>query len=132
MKYSLRLQRKYANWLIVVYALALILLSVISISGGNSISKRHWIGIRADYVIHATFFLPWMTLASLRWPLFSRSMRFWTFLWIGFTLAASSEFVQLWVPHKTFNLIDLAANCLGVCFGAIFSMLFSLGAKKQQ
>ena len=73
-----------------------------------------------------------MILTSLRWPPLKLSKRFWTTIWIGFTLAAGSEFVQLWVPYKTFNPIDLAANCIGVFFGAMLSSLFYFRDKKQQ
>jgi VanZ family protein len=32
------------------------------------------------------------------------------------------EFAQLWLPHRTFSLVDLASSLAGVaCFGAIAS-----------
>lgn len=131
MRCLIELQRKYINWLIVGYIIALLFLSVVSISGNTSFSKSYRVGIRADYLIHAVFFLPWMTLANIRWNPLKRSGIFWTTLWIGFALAAASEFVQLLIPNKSFNPIDLAANCLGVLLGAMISLLIPLGGEKR-
>jgi glycopeptide antibiotics resistance protein len=127
----MKLSKNIQNWIIAGYIFALILLSVISISGGYSPSKRHLIGIRGDYVLHMMFFLPWMTLARMRWNPCNRSRIFWITLWIGFALAAASEFIQLVIPNKSFNPLDLAANGLGVMLGAMISLLIPLGGERR-
>lgn len=42
---------------------------------------------------------------------------------IGVILAIVSEIVQLLIPKKAFNPIDLAANGVGIVFGAMIWIL---------
>ena len=114
---------KYQNWIITVYIITLILLSVVSINGDMAPSRRHWGGIRTDYIIHAVFFVPWMILANLRWNQSNKCKIFWCLLGIGVILAIVSEIVQLLIPKKAFNPIDLAANGVGIVFGAMIWVL---------
>lgn len=132
MRFSIIVTKKVANWLIVGYIFALLLLSIVSFNGHYSPSSKQMGRIRADYILHTIFFLPWMVLASIKWNPSNRSKLFWTILWIGFAFAAISELVQLLVPNKTFNPIDLVANGLGVLFGSmIFLLLPSQGCSQK-
>lgn len=128
----MKLAIKYQNWIIAVYIIALILLSVISINGDLSPNKKHWGGIRTDYIIHALIFIPWMILANLRWNQNNHCKIFWSVLGIGFALALVSEFVQLLIPGKAFNPIDLAANGVGIIVGAMIWFLLSCSGKRQK
>lgn len=121
----MRLAIKYQNWIIGAYIITLILLSVISINGELAPDRKHFIGIRADYIIHAIFFVPWMVLANLRWNQSNKCKAFWYLLGIGAVLAIASEIVQLLIPKKTFNPIDLIANAVGIVNGALIWRVLS-------
>lgn len=121
----MKLAIKYQNWIIRVYLIGLILLSIVSFNGTLALDRRHLIGIRIDYIIHAIFFVPWMILANLRWNQSNKCKVFWWLLGIGFILATVSEIVQLLIPKKTFNLIDLIANGVGIVIGAMIWIVLS-------
>lgn len=121
----MRLAKKYQNWIIAGYIIALILLSIVSFNGDLAPNKKHWVGIRTDYIIHTLFFVPWMVLANLRWNQPNKWKIFCYLFGIGAIMAAGSEFVQLMIPKKTFNPIDLAANGVGIVLGAIVWILFA-------
>ncbi|SRR5258706_15801170 len=45
-------------------------------------------------------------------------------------LVVLEEFVQLWLPYRTFSLIDLASSLAGVaCFGALAALWSARGAR---
>ena len=100
--------------------ISLLLLSFIPIAGNFSKAK---IGpLRLDYVLHFTAYL-----IICLYFLFGRKIGYVLFekqpllklLIILLLLAALTEFVQIWVPNRTFNVIDWCANMAGVTIGLI-------------
>jgi VanZ family protein len=89
---------------------------------GGNLTKTKIGLIRLDYLFHFTAYL----LICLYF-MFGRKIGYVLFekrplLKLSFILclqAAVTEFVQLWVPNRTFNMIDLFANMTGVAVGLI-------------
>lgn len=97
---------------------------ILSVAPTNSISKVNLsstsiLSIRSDYLLHVILFVPWMILAKWRWGDRGSKNAFWYALGVGLVLAAFSEAVQMFLPDRTFNLFDLAANSLGIFVGAM-------------
>ncbi|MBN1472252.1 MAG: VanZ family protein [Syntrophaceae bacterium] len=128
----MKLAIKYQNWIIAGYIIALILLSIVSFNGDLAPNKKHVVGIRTDYIIHALFFIPWMILANLRWNQNNYGKVFLSVLGIGLVLAVVSEIVQLLIPRKAFNPIDLAANGVGIIVGTMIWFLLSCLGKRRK
>jgi len=118
------------NWLIIAYWSIILLLSVVSLNGSLAITKGKVLGFRKDYLFHILLFIPWMILAKWRWKESNKKNIFWFALSFGIMFAGISEAIQIFVPYRTFNVIDLAANCLGVVIGALISG-WGRGAKRQ-
>lgn len=67
------------------------------------------------YFIICLYFLAGFTKGLY---LFSSRQVFKFFIFI-FSLAIVTELVQLWIPYRSFNLLDLAANLSGIFTGAL-------------
>ena len=79
------------------------------------------LGFRSDYLLHVLLFMPWMMLAKWRWEEIKGNIIFWFALVGGIMFAVISEAIQIIVPGRTFNSIDMAANCLGIVVGALIA-----------
>jgi VanZ family protein len=105
------------------YTLLIILLAVLPINNGNSFLNNVFIlSFRLDYLLHFAIFIPWMFMIWL----FSGA-RFNRTLWkplrwilVGLILAVTTECIQYFLPYRSFNINDLAANILGVLMGSVF------------
>jgi len=79
--------------------------------------------LRADYLLHMAIFLPWMILI---WLYLNKrnvtgSVRFKkALLWLtaGVVLAVFAEGIQFYLPHRSFNIMDVLANVTGVVLGS--------------
>ncbi len=126
MKCSVRI----LNWLIIGYWSLVLFLSVISMNGSNGLNSSKMLGFRADYLVHVLLFVPWMILAKWRWNGIAGKSIFWLALGLGIVFAGISEVIQIVVPYRTFNVMDLAANCLGIVVGALIAG-WGRGAKRR-
>ncbi|MCJ7482508.1 MAG: VanZ family protein [Thermodesulfovibrionales bacterium] len=115
MKFSARM----INWLIIVYCSVILLISVVSLNGSTALNKSKTIGLRTDYLLHVLLFIPWMVLAKWRLKGINSNIYFWFALGVGIIFAGFSEVVQIFVPDRSFNVIDLLANSLGIVIGAL-------------
>jgi glycopeptide antibiotics resistance protein len=117
MKYLVRL----LNWLIVAYALAILILSVAPTNSIKQVnlSSTYLLSIRSDYLLHVLLFLPWMGLISWRFKEHKSAKFFMKALAAGLLLALLSEGIQLFIPGRAFNPVDLMANWIGVAAGAL-------------
>ena len=110
---------RFHTWLILSYCLFIFFLSFGRFNSVVTLNKSKFIGLRADYLAHALLFTPWMLLACWGWGEKTSRKIFLTAVAAGVALAALSESVQLFVPKRTFNIIDFIANILGVAIGAV-------------
>lgn len=109
------------NWIIIVYWTIILLVSVVSLNGSIAVNKSRVFGLRSDYLWHVLLFIPWMILAKWRWQGVHKRNLFWFLFGGGIIFAVISEVIQIIVPGRTFNLIDMAANCLGIVVGVLIS-----------
>ena len=79
---------------------------------------------RADYLLHTLLFLPWMILVgfhlnrkNFKRELYSRYLFYW-FL-AGISLAVLAEVIQIWIPYRAFNPMDVVFNVAGVVAGGV-------------
>lgn len=103
------------------YAMAIMVLSVAPTNFNKQVNlSGTWVlRIRSDYLLHMLLFLPWMILISWRWKEKQDAKFFLKALAAGLMLAAFSEMIQLGVPGRAFNPVDLLANWSGVVIGAL-------------
>jgi len=107
------------GWLIVVLILNVVPLGNETNRGlsGNKIFK-----FRLDYVVHSLTFLvfAWIwVLGKIKDVCWFESYEVLKFGGIIFILAVGIELLQIFVPYRTFNPMDMMANL----FGAILAMI---------
>ncbi|NLJ82029.1 MAG: VanZ family protein [Bacteroidales bacterium] len=94
--------------LFVLYVVTVLLLNVLPLGIAEKLNKINLWEFRADYLVHLLIFLPW----SLFQFLFFRKRKIvWFF--IGLVFAVSIEFVQYYLPYRSFNPYDLLFNVMG-------------------
>jgi VanZ family protein len=87
----------------------------------------HW---ALDMFFHSTYYFS-ITIFLL-W-LFHRHVRIMVFYLSLLTFSFILEFIQLWIPDRTFTLLDLTSNFLGItsgCFMFLFLKYLWSGEKK--
>lgn len=114
------LLKNSARNLTYIYIVALFLVSMLPINGKDSaINKIYFTSaeIRLDYLLHSILLVPWMPLRIL----YEKTSRSVIFQWLsmGMMLAVSVEAVQYILPYRTYNIIDLLANIIGVFIGLL-------------
>jgi VanZ family protein len=115
--------KRIASLLIIGYCFLILIVSLAALNGMGALNESKWIGIRSDYVLHVLLFIPWMILAAWRWRRGNDPKKvFWLALSAGLSLAAVSEAIQLFVSYRSFNLLDLSANGIGVAIGGLISL----------
>jgi glycopeptide antibiotics resistance protein len=117
----MKLSKRTLNWLITSYVLAIMVLSVVAINSNKQINlSSTWVlSIRSDYLLHTLLFIPWMVLISWRWNKMKGAGFFIKAMGAGLLLATVSEVIQLFIPARAFNPVDLLANCIGIMIGAL-------------
>ena len=78
--------------------------------------------MRLDYYIHFLFYLV-LTVLFMKWQqLEGRSQRWLNIIVVifGSVYASLNEIVQLFVPTRAFNPLDILSNISGVIIGLIF------------
>jgi VanZ family protein len=80
------------------------------------------INIRLDYISHFVLFIPWVILAYLSFGKESAFLNFDAYIFISLLIfAVLSEYIQYYLPYRTFNINDLLANVFGVLLGIILA-----------
>lgn len=107
----------YLYW---IWSAILLLANVLPF--GEAVNKAPELGgyFRLDYVLHCLgcMALP-LTLVFLPYknpkP---RKYIAWLLLWV-MVLVISLEVIQIFIPYRTYNVLDLASNVLGALVGSI-------------
>ena len=109
---------RYSNWLAGLYLLLLLVGALIPLGmGSEPLSNNYTFHIRADYLLHALFYIPLPLLLLL-----SRSGRkggWLTVILVSLVVVILFETVQMLVPYRAFNINDLFANGVGVLIGLL-------------
>lgn len=77
------------------------------------------------YTLHSDFALHTLLFACLTCIILCpdrHSITFFGLSAVGFA-GVVSEVIQLWIPHRTFSLLDLSANLAGILIGTIIYLL---------
>ena len=108
----------YSNWAAGLYLLLLLVGTLIPIGmGSEPLSNNYTFHIRADYLLHALFYIPLPLLLLL-----SRSGRkggWLKVILVSLVVVILFETVQMLVPYRAFNINDLFANGVGVLIGLL-------------
>ena len=113
---------------IALYILVIIVAHIIQFNDNTSSHRFELTWFDEDNLPHFLIFLPWMSLVRYhlsrlrldqgrKYPGFSRSPVYWFFL--GILLAVVAESLQIWVPSRTFNVMDILSNVAGVVVGCV-------------
>ncbi|MFO7922140.1 MAG: VanZ family protein [Bacteroidales bacterium] len=126
-----------ARFFFPAWAIAIVAVSLTPGAGIESLSFGDQ-SFRIDYPLHATafFILPvsaWMaygyTKRALRHPGYRKAVL------LSLILAIASEFLQIPVPGRAFNVMDIVSNLLGVGGGvaavSVFTRLWQVGNTGQ-
>jgi glycopeptide antibiotics resistance protein len=110
---------KQADTITFCYVVLLFALAVLPINGKDSASINNTYvlpELRLDYLLHSFLLVPWMPIRVF----YAETNRLKELLWlaIGVILAITTEVIQYFLTYRTYNVIDLAANLLGVFIGA--------------
>ncbi len=122
--------------LALIYLYILIILSVIPTGDNIVLNEIEVLSFRADYLVHCLIFLPWMILAwlDLNKKGVTSIIRFkYALIWFaaGLFIAISSEVVQIWLPHRSYNPVDLFYNVAGIGAG-LFIFLWTPRALRSK
>ncbi|MBN2519725.1 MAG: VanZ family protein [Bacteroidales bacterium] len=116
---------KLTGYLFWFWAILIIVLSVIPYQNKLTETTREG-SIRFDYLEHLIIFF----LLSILFVFWKRknlkifNLLFLIYLISGLLFASFMEIVQLYIPNRTFNLIDMAYNSAGIIMGLFISFIF--------
>ena len=93
------------------YCIIIILLVILPLNNSKELNNIIILHLRGDYFFHLFLFMPW--------AFFSTTMKktWWLWLILGLIFASGNEFIQFFLPYRSFNINDLFANTIGVAFG---------------
>ncbi len=118
---------KKSKFIFFSYIFALLVLSVIPFSKSKHIHLPMLkMEFRADYLIHFFLYLPFARLFHMAY-----TKRLNIKILSGILFAFITEFIQYYLPYRTFNINDLLANILGVFAGLVVFILFLSFQKKR-
>ncbi len=124
----LKILKRNARFIISSYLVVLILLATLPINGSESTANNTFVAeIRLDYIIHALFLLPWMCFMLLfDWKIIKAYVKWFS---IGLLIAFFLEYVQFFLPYRTYNILDLLYNFLGLFLGTLLWIILLISRK---
>jgi VanZ family protein len=99
-------------WLTTLVSLGILLLVLLP---GSTIPNPKIVGL--DKVVHFTMFFAWITAVRYDFP----SAKKWVLLLVGLGFGVLTEFFQLFVKDRSFDVLDLVTDGVGVIIGLILS-----------
>lgn len=110
--------------ILLIYIFTLFIITIIPTGSAVALNEIHILTHRADYLLHALIFFPWMILVwlhlketGLKGKARLKTITYWFIA--GLMLAVLSEVLQLWLPHRAYNIIDLIYNLAGLMLGTL-------------
>lgn len=121
-----RKKRDIYLWLFLGWVVAIIAFSVIPISKEwRALYKNKF--VREDYLLHfLVFFLGYLLYRLNAREAVDQRSSLWPRALLIFILVIAflSEYVQLWIPSRTFNWYDMLVNYSGIAFGMAVLIVF--------
>jgi glycopeptide antibiotics resistance protein len=111
------------KWFFTIYLLAILLIVTLPLNTASELNNITILQLRGDYFFHILLFLPWVFFSGV----FNMKKIYWVL--IGLLFAAGSEALQYLLPYRAYNVNDLLANMLGVCFSFPLTLLFNHSGK---
>lgn len=113
--------KRIFNFVFWIYLLALLILNVIpDVPAPEIKTGDEW--IRLDYAIHfLMYFIAGLLLYYSQKSTGQRAV--FLHLSVMVIYAGFSEILQLWIPGRTFNPVDLVYNLLGVVVGTLLPLV---------
>ena len=121
-----RRQRLWQRW---VYFVGLIVLMWAPL-GGIGLNLNNFVfGIRLDHLLHASVYIPCVLylVDFQKLSLLRNRFRSWI---VAILISLTTEFVQLLLPYRGFDINDMAANFIGVTAGWL--IIVTLWHKKHR
>lgn len=108
----------HTNWVAGFYLLLLLTGALIPLGmGSTALNNNYTFHIRADYLLHALFYIPLPVVLLLsRW---GRRVGLIQVILFSILVVVLFETVQMLVPYRAFNINDLIANGVGVVIGLV-------------
>ena len=102
-----------------VYFFLILILTIVPLQGTalSGMNKVYISEFRLDYLLHTALFLPWVFLCEISFPQKFRYKKL-IILVAGLCIAVASEYLQLFVAYRAFNINDLLYNAAGVVLGS--------------
>lgn len=110
------------------YFVILLLAYLVPFKEGMSLNRFEVATFRADHIIHLLVFIP---LPFLIQPLLkpTTNHRSLKAIIISLLLATTFEFIHFFTPYRSFTLMDMSANILGVLIGCFLLFIFRITRK---
>ncbi|OPX29671.1 MAG: hypothetical protein B1H08_03325 [Candidatus Omnitrophica bacterium 4484_171] len=102
----------YRRKILFIYSLFLVIISILPVSEPQKLEY-----LNADKVVHALFYLVFVLLYVFAF-VHSRFIYIKSFLY-AFSLGLFIETLQYFVPYRSFDILDIAANSLGAAVGLL-------------
>lgn len=110
--------------ILLVFYFAAIILGSVSPSLDTAALGLNYFQFRTDYILHVLAFLVIPVLSFIASGMNCMSHQWKVLLLFGVILAFGAEFLQLLVPSRTFNPLDILANLFGLSFGIIIARIW--------
>lgn len=79
----------------------------------------YFLGVRTDHFIHASLFIPFLIYFRLKVNTKINSRVFFQLYLLGIVFAGCCEYLQIFVPYRTFDPADIVANIVGISIGGL-------------
>lgn len=110
----------------VLFSVYIVLIIWVSLNPSSGITRLdiNESSYRVDYLLHAIAFLVLPIIAYFS-SSDSKTRKFWwTLITISVVIAIGTEFLQKFVPDRTFNPLDILSNISGLFIGVILVFLY--------
>lgn len=118
--------KAFWSWIFIFWTFALVIMSIIP----NSVPHALQIGessiVRTDYILHFISFLVlpiFYFLSGEKNILRKISLNIWLTLIAGVIFAILTETIQIYIPGRTFNILDMIWNIFGLLCGILAGKL---------
>jgi VanZ family protein len=110
---------------LIIYIIVLLLLNVLPINGKESaLNNNYTLNIRWDYLGHF-FAYGILGILGILYSLMKKT-NIWLTILTLLIFSTGAEFLQMFIPYRTYNINDLVANSLGVGLGMFGMYIYQL------
>lgn len=84
-----------------------------------------WLSIPPDKLVHFCLFVPVPIISLLPCKVFNIRLKYLCIVGFGVFFSGFTEIVQCYIPYRSGDIIDFAADMTGFALGLIFAVLIS-------